>query len=54
MIAYIQPESILLKSGTAPSRNQTSIATVGMLIRGYGLSNLSGARSRKHSGGVEL
>ena len=35
------------KFGTPPSRNQTLTATVGMLIRGYGLSNLSGARSRK-------
>lgn len=34
-------------SGTAQSRNPTLIATVGMLILGYGLSNLNGVRNRK-------
>lgn len=32
--------------GTAQSRNPTLTATDGMRIRGFGLSNLSGARSR--------
>lgn len=30
-----------------PSKNLILTATVGMRIRGYGLSNLSGVRSRK-------
>jgi hypothetical protein len=33
--------------GTAPSRNPTLTDMVGMHHRGFGLSNLSGARSRK-------
>jgi len=33
--------------GTAPSRNLTLIHMVGMQIRGFGLSNLSGAKNRK-------
>lgn len=33
--------------GIPPSRNPTLTATAGMLIRGCGLSNLSGARNRK-------
>lgn len=35
------------KFGTAPSRNPTLTATVGMRTLGCGLSNLSGAKSRK-------
>lgn len=34
--------------GIPPLRNPTLTATVGMLIRGFGLSNLSGARNRKN------
>ena len=33
--------------GTAPSRNPTLIATVGMRIRGCGGLNLNGAKNRK-------
>ena len=40
-------QKFLLDFGTPPSRNPTLTATAGMLIRGYGLSNLSGARNRK-------
>lgn len=36
MIAYIQPESILLKSGTAPSKNLTLTAMDGRPILTYG------------------
>lgn len=37
------------KNGTAPSRNQTLTVTDGTRIRGFGLSNLSGARNRRRN-----
>ena len=38
---------LLLRFGTAPSRNPTLTATVGKRIRGCGLSSLNGARKRR-------
>lgn len=43
---------LLMKSGTAPSRNPTLTFTDGMGILTFGLSNLNGARNRKECDGM--